>query len=106
MKLEELGLTQETFSLNLEANRKATFTSWPFDSEDCSCTSKQLAEAGFFHVPSDKEPDLVRCYVCLKELEGWEPEDDPWYDFYRFYYNFKSNHVSNPARFPRTAQCS
>ena len=78
MKLEELGLTPETFSLNLEVNRKATFSSWPFDSEDCACTSKRLAEAGFYHVPSETEPDLVRCYVCLKELEGWEPEDNPW----------------------------
>jgi len=20
----------------------------------------------------------VQCYVCLKELDGWEKEDDPW----------------------------
>uniref|UniRef100_A0A8C7E0M6 Uncharacterized protein n=1 Tax=Oncorhynchus kisutch TaxID=8019 RepID=A0A8C7E0M6_ONCKI len=22
-------------------------------------------------------PDLAKCFFCLKELEGWEPEDDP-----------------------------
>ena len=38
----------------------------------------QMAEAGFFHAPSDRDPDIARCFVCFKELEGWEPEDNPW----------------------------
>ena len=29
-------------------------------------------------IGSSKEPDLVRCYYCQRELDGWEPEDDPW----------------------------
>ena len=29
-------------------------------------------------VGSSTEPDLVRCYYCGREIEGWEPEDDPW----------------------------
>ncbi len=37
----------------------------------------QMAEAGFYHCPTDQEPDLVKCFFCLKELDGWEPEDDP-----------------------------
>jgi len=37
-----------------------------------------MAEAGFFHAPSDRDPDIARCFVCFKELEGWEPEDNPW----------------------------
>ena len=44
--------------------------------------SFQLAEAGFYHCPTDNEPDVVKCYVCLKELDGWAPEDDPWYVSY------------------------
>ncbi|KAJ3583246.1 hypothetical protein NHX12_034147 [Muraenolepis orangiensis] len=36
-----------------------------------------MAEAGFLHTPSDNSPDLAKCFFCLKELEGWEPEDDP-----------------------------
>ena len=40
---------------------------------------KQMAAAGFYHDPSNLSPDSVRCFVCQKELEGWEPEDDPWY---------------------------
>ena len=38
-----------------------------------------MAEAGFYHTPSSNEPDLVTCYVCYKEMDGWEPTDDPWY---------------------------
>jgi len=37
----------------------------------------QLAAAGFFHCPTDQEPDAVRCFVCHKELDGWEPTDIP-----------------------------
>ncbi|KAI0210316.1 Baculoviral IAP repeat-containing protein 5 [Lamellibrachia satsuma] len=50
---------------------------WPFE-KDCSCTPAKMAEAGFYHIGSDQEPDLVRCFVCLKELDGWEPNDLPW----------------------------
>ena len=37
-----------------------------------------MAEAGFYHVGSDSEPDLVRCYYCRRELDGWEPADVPY----------------------------
>ena len=37
-----------------------------------------MAEAGFYFVGSDDDPDLARCYYCRRELGGWEPEDDPW----------------------------
>lgn len=33
-----------------------------------------MAEAGFFW----KGIDSVACFLCGKELDGWEPEDDPW----------------------------
>lgn len=67
----------DEFTMNIEKNRLVTFSDWPY--EDCLCSSKKMAEAGFFHVPSENEPDLVKCFLCLKELDGWEPEDDPWY---------------------------
>jgi len=57
--------------------RVKTFTNWPF-TEDCSCTPKKMADAGFYSCGGDNEPDLVRCYFCRKELDGWEPSDDPW----------------------------
>ena len=43
----------------------------------------QLADAGWFMIGSSKEPDLVRCYYCRRELDGWEPEDDPWQEHLR-----------------------
>lgn len=43
------------------------------------CLFCQMAEAGFFHSPNDRDPDIARCFVCFKELEGWEPEDNPMY---------------------------
>nr|Q804H7.2 RecName: Full=Baculoviral IAP repeat-containing protein 5.2-B; AltName: Full=Survivin in Xenopus; Short=SIX; AltName: Full=Survivin2-B; Short=XSurvivin2B [Xenopus laevis]AAI69762.1 SIX [Xenopus laevis]AAI69764.1 SIX [Xenopus laevis] len=58
------------------ATRLRTFSNWPF-TEDCACTPERMAEAGFVHCPTDNSPDVVKCFFCLKELEGWQPEDDP-----------------------------
>lgn len=63
----------EMFSYHI---RLKTFSQWPH--VDCNCTPEKLADAGWFMVGSSKEPDLVRCYFCQRELDGWEPEDDPW----------------------------
>ncbi|XP_017273862.1 baculoviral IAP repeat-containing protein 5a [Kryptolebias marmoratus] len=57
-------------------NRLKTFEGWPFN-EDCTCTPENMARAGFVHTPSENSPDIAMCFFCLKELEGWEPEDDP-----------------------------
>ncbi|KAK8404654.1 hypothetical protein O3P69_007716 [Scylla paramamosain] len=40
-----------------------------------------MAAAGFYFIGSKSNPDLVRCFLCFKELDGWEEEDDPWLDF-------------------------
>ncbi|XP_054685233.1 baculoviral IAP repeat-containing protein 5.1-like [Grus americana] len=37
-----------------------------------------MAKAGFVHCPNANEPDVAKCFFCLIELEGWEPNDDPW----------------------------
>uniref|UniRef100_UPI00398F73BB baculoviral IAP repeat-containing protein 5-like n=1 Tax=Pristiophorus japonicus TaxID=55135 RepID=UPI00398F73BB len=58
-------------------NRLATFTNWPF-TENCRCTPENMAKAGFLHCPTENEPDIATCFFCLKELESWEPEDEPW----------------------------
>ncbi|XP_037546703.1 baculoviral IAP repeat-containing protein 5a [Nematolebias whitei] len=57
-------------------NRLKTFEGWPFN-EDCTCTPENMAKAGFIHIPSENSPDTAMCFFCLKELEGWEPDDDP-----------------------------
>ena len=55
------------------AARLQTFKHWPFNED-----SEKMAEAGFYCCGGENEPDLVRCYFCRKELDGWEPDDDPW----------------------------
>ncbi|XP_074500492.1 baculoviral IAP repeat-containing protein 5b isoform X1 [Sebastes fasciatus] len=57
--------------------REQSFADWPFR-EDCNCTPEKMATAGFVHCPSENEPDVACCFFCLIELEGWEPDDDPW----------------------------
>uniref|UniRef100_A0A8C4S5B1 Uncharacterized protein n=1 Tax=Erpetoichthys calabaricus TaxID=27687 RepID=A0A8C4S5B1_ERPCA len=58
-------------------DRLMTFVDWPF-LEDCLCTPEMMARAGFVHCPSENKPDVVRCFFCLTELVGWEPQDNPW----------------------------
>uniref|UniRef100_A0A7N9AVJ4 Baculoviral IAP repeat containing 5b n=1 Tax=Mastacembelus armatus TaxID=205130 RepID=A0A7N9AVJ4_9TELE len=57
--------------------REQSFAEWPFR-EECNCTPEKMAKAGFVHCPSENEPDVACCFFCLLELEGWEPDDDPW----------------------------
>ncbi|XP_054581545.1 baculoviral IAP repeat-containing protein 5-like [Eptesicus fuscus] len=66
----------EAWQVYREAHRLATFGRWPFR-EGCACTPERMAAAGFVHCPTENEPDLVECFFCFKELEGWEPDDDP-----------------------------
>ncbi|KAM4691460.1 baculoviral IAP repeat-containing protein 5 [Rhinophrynus dorsalis] len=66
----------DEWRLYLLDTRVRTFSNWPF-TEGCACTPERMAEAGFIHCPSGNSPDVAQCFFCLKELEGWEPEDDP-----------------------------
>ena len=59
-----------------EKERLATFKNWPFSKKD-NCNAEKMAEAGFFSVGTKDEPDLAECFICGKQLDGWEPEDDP-----------------------------
>jgi len=79
MDLQGLSEAEQTkwHMLMLQENREQTFTNWPFTGEDCQCTAKKMAEAGFYHCPTDQEPDAAQCWVCHKELDGWESTDDP-----------------------------
>ncbi|XP_042200099.1 baculoviral IAP repeat-containing protein 5.1-B-like [Callorhinchus milii] len=57
--------------------RLDSFREWPF-TERCLSTPENMAKAGFIHFPGPNNPDVVICFFCLKELDNWEPEDDPW----------------------------
>ena len=36
-----------------------------------------MAAAGFHFTGNRKEKDLAQCFVCFKELDGWEEDDVP-----------------------------
>ncbi|XKL65147.1 hypothetical protein PGB90_005233 [Kerria lacca] len=60
-----------------EKNRLETFTQWIYkDDNKAKCTPEKMAKAGFY-VVSENEPGTVKCFVCLKTLDGWERDDDP-----------------------------
>ncbi|XP_048508612.1 baculoviral IAP repeat-containing protein 5-like isoform X2 [Athalia rosae] len=61
-----------------KSNRLASFENWPFQS-DCSCTPEKMAAAGFILIGEREiEPDLVECFICGKQLDDWDSDDDPW----------------------------
>lgn len=38
-----------------------------------------MAEAGFYSVATGADDaDAAKCFLCGKELDGWEASDDPW----------------------------
>ncbi|NXQ24037.1 BIRC5 protein, partial [Alaudala cheleensis] len=74
--LEGLAALPEAWRLYFASVRAATFRNWPF-TEGCACTPERMAAAGFVHCPCENSPDVAQCFFCLKELEGWEPEDEP-----------------------------
>ncbi|XP_051158137.1 baculoviral IAP repeat-containing protein 5 [Leptopilina boulardi] len=57
--------------------RLETFENWPYQSANM-CNPEKMAAAGFYFVGNKNEPDLVECFICSKQLDGWEPNDDPW----------------------------
>ncbi|XP_040467343.1 baculoviral IAP repeat-containing protein 5 [Falco naumanni] len=73
---EAMAALPEEWRLYFVPTRIATFRNWPF-TEDCTCTPERMAAAGFLHCPVENGPDVAQCFFCFKELEGWEPEDDP-----------------------------
>ncbi|KAF7243658.1 Baculoviral IAP repeat-containing protein 5.1 [Varanus komodoensis] len=79
--LKDIKLTSKSLfvyrDMHEYENRLKTFTEWPFK-DKCKCTPENMANAGFIHCPNVGEPDVAKCFFCLIELEGWEPEHDPW----------------------------
>lgn len=37
-----------------------------------------MAEAGFFWCGTEQENDAAACFLCGKQLDGWERTDNPW----------------------------
>ncbi|XP_063889996.1 baculoviral IAP repeat-containing protein 5-like [Scylla paramamosain] len=68
---------KDTVDMLLKEKRLKTFKKWPYG-EDSKLNKEAMAAAGFYFIGSKSNPDLVRCFLCFKELDGWEEEDDPW----------------------------
>ncbi|KAE9992468.1 hypothetical protein Vi05172_g9667 [Venturia inaequalis] len=47
--------------------------SWPHKSPQ----PEELARAGFFYKPTGDSDDNCMCFVCQRQLDGWEAGDDP-----------------------------
>ncbi|KAI8797454.1 baculoviral IAP repeat-containing protein 5 [Biomphalaria glabrata] len=60
----------------LENARLETYEKWPND-KTWYCTPEKLAKSGFFFNPSSDSPDNVCCAFCRKELDCWDPDDEP-----------------------------
>ena len=46
---------------------------WPHKSP----SPEELAVAGFYYKPSAEAPDNAVCYMCERQLDGWEEDDEP-----------------------------
>lgn len=68
----------ENLYLCLLEDRIKTFKNWPFSDKE-KCNVRNMAEAGFYSVATgDEDADAAKCFLCGKELDGWEATDDPW----------------------------
>ncbi|PZC75299.1 baculoviral IAP repeat-containing protein 5 [Helicoverpa armigera] len=68
----------ESRPLFLVEERIKTFKNWPFSAKD-KCNVRNMAEAGFYSVATGiEDADAAKCFLCGKELDGWEAKDDPW----------------------------
>ncbi|KAH8110315.1 hypothetical protein DFH11DRAFT_799887 [Phellopilus nigrolimitatus] len=60
-----------------KSSSKSATRAWPHP-ESFVPNPKSLAEAGFFHKPAKDDADNVQCFICKKELGGWDEEDNPF----------------------------
>ncbi|KAJ8728433.1 hypothetical protein PYW08_016818 [Mythimna loreyi] len=68
----------ESRSLFLVEERVKTFKNWPFSDKN-KCNVRNMADAGFYSVATGADDaDAAKCFLCGKELDGWEAHDDPW----------------------------
>lgn len=68
----------ENLYMFLVEDRIKTFKNWPFSAK-AKCNVRKMAEAGFYSVATgDADADTAKCFLCGKELDGWEATDDPW----------------------------
>lgn len=77
METLESRLNSFTKPKRTKGSKSTSSLNWPHPSSFVA-TPKNLAEAGFYYNPSKDDPDNVTCFMCSKELGGWDEEDDPF----------------------------
>ncbi|KAJ9610725.1 hypothetical protein H2200_005502 [Cladophialophora chaetospira] len=65
--------TIESRLATFEPPTKRSKLGWPHKTP----TPEDLARAGFYYKPSKASNDNTICYLCERQLGGWEPDDDP-----------------------------
>ncbi|OAP56415.1 hypothetical protein AYL99_09594 [Fonsecaea erecta] len=65
--------TYESRLATFEPPSKRSKLGWPHKTP----TPDELARAGFYYKPSSASNDNTICYLCERQLDGWEPDDDP-----------------------------
>lgn len=48
-----------------------------------------MAKAGFYFSGATNDDDAATCFVCGKDLDGWESTDDPWIEHQKHSANCK-----------------
>lgn len=67
----------QRFHMFSEAARRKTFDQWPHMDYKWALPD-QMAQAGFYHQPSDSGDDRAMCFTCNVCLVCWEKTDEPW----------------------------
>jgi len=57
--------------------RLASFKKWPHP-RTYGATPETLSQAGFYSNPVDGSLDNACCFMCEKNLDGWESTDEAW----------------------------
>lgn len=65
--------TLESRLVTFEPPSKRSKLGWPHKTP----TPEELAKAGFYYKPSGESNDNTVCYLCERQLDGWEQDDDP-----------------------------
>lgn len=58
--------------------KAAAVSAWPHSRP----SAEELAKAGFYFAPAPGQFDNVRCFLCCKNFDGWEPSDNPVVEHY------------------------
>ena len=71
------------------SGKKGAPSTWPFPDTHPHLSPMAMAMAGWYHRPSVSSPDNVACFVCGKNLDGWQAGDQGW-----------AEHVGHSAQCP------